>query len=63
MSVSGKENDVAKCLDVLFKRLDAAKLVPLTILKSESHKEHYESVLMLAFRRLIPLSQVAQYVV
>jgi hypothetical protein len=52
-----KPKDVAACLEVLFKRLDAAKLAPETILKSEAHREHYESILMFAFRKL----QAARY--
>jgi len=55
--MSPKEKDVAKCLESLFKRLDAAKLAPETILKSAAQKEHYESILMFAFRKL----QAARY--
>jgi len=40
--MSAKEKDVAKCLETVFKRLDAAKLAPETILKSEAQKEHYD---------------------
>ncbi|MCC6887500.1 MAG: hypothetical protein IT536_03110 [Hyphomicrobiales bacterium] len=44
-------------LELLFKKLDAAKLAPQTILKSPAHKEHYETILMFAFRKL----QAARY--
>lgn len=50
--MSAKRKDVADRLEVLFKRLDEAKLVPETILKSEAHRDNYESVLMFAFRKL-----------
>lgn len=44
-------------LEALFKLLDAAQLVPATILTSENHKQHYESLLMFAFSKL----KAAQY--
>jgi len=52
-----KPKDVADCLETLFKSLDVAKLAPETILKSEAQREHYESILMFAFRKL----QAARY--
>jgi hypothetical protein len=55
--VSVKSGDVFSYLDALFKRLDAAKLAPHTLLKSEAHKQHYETTLMFAFRKL----QAARY--
>lgn len=55
--MSTKEKDVAECLEALFERLDTAKLTPETILKSEGDREHYESILMFAFRKL----QAARY--
>jgi hypothetical protein len=44
-------------MDQLFSQLDAAKLAPVTVLKSEAQKEHYESLVMFAFRKL----QAARY--
>jgi hypothetical protein len=55
--MSAKEEKVYECLEALFKRLDAAKLAPVSILASEAQKEHYESTLMFAFRKL----QAARY--
>jgi hypothetical protein len=55
--MSAKRKDVAGRLEVLFKRLDEAKLAPETILKSESQRGNYESILMFAFRKL----QAARY--
>jgi hypothetical protein len=52
-----KQNDVFEHLEALFKNLDAAKLAPETILKSEAQKEHYEAYVMFAFRKL----QAARY--
>jgi len=50
-------SSIADHLGALFKKLDAAKLTPYTILKSKAHKEHYETILMFAFRKL----QAARY--
>jgi hypothetical protein len=55
--MAAKQSDVAEHLEALFKNLDAAKLAPETILKSEAHKEHYETLVMFAFRKL----QAARY--
>lgn len=52
-----KTDHVADNLDTLFNRLDEAKLSPETMLKTEGHKEHYESTAMFAFRKL----QAARY--
>lgn len=55
--MSAKKKDVTECLDALFKQLYKAKLAPETLLKSEAQREHYESLLMFAFRKL----QAARY--
>jgi hypothetical protein len=55
--MSAKRKEAVECLEVLFTRLDEAKLAPETILKSEAQREHYESILMFAFRKL----QAARY--
>jgi hypothetical protein len=55
--MSAKGEKVYECLEALFKRLDAAKLAPVSILANEAQKEHYESTLMFAFRKL----QAARY--
>jgi hypothetical protein len=52
-----KQCDVVEHLEALFKNLDAAKLTPETVLKSEAQKEHYETYVMFAFRKL----QAARY--
>jgi hypothetical protein len=41
----------------LFELLDKAKLAPATVLKTEAQKEHYETLLMFAFRK----RQAARY--
>jgi hypothetical protein len=51
------EHKVAADIDKLFKCLDAAKLTPESIIKSDAHREHYESLIMFAFRKL----QAARY--
>jgi hypothetical protein len=55
--MTAKQSDVAEHLEALFKNLDAAQLAPKTILKSKAHKEHYETYVMFAFRKL----QAARY--
>jgi hypothetical protein len=52
-----KAKEVTAVMEVLFKLLDKADISPSTILKSDAHKEHYESLLMFAFRKL----QAARY--
>jgi hypothetical protein len=52
-----KPSDVFEQLEVLFKNLDEANLAPETIFKSEAQKEHYETHVMFAFRKL----QAARY--
>ena len=44
-------------MDALFLKLDKAPLAPASIFKTEAQKEHYESLLMFAFRK----RQGAQY--
>lgn len=44
-------------MDKLFERLDSAKFIPDTMLKSAAHKKHHETKVMFAFRKL----QAAQY--
>jgi hypothetical protein len=48
----GLPSDLTIPAEALFKNLDAAKLAPETILKSEAQKEHYETNVMFAFRKL-----------
>ncbi len=50
--LSLEQNDVADLLQPLFERLDAVELTPESILASEAQKEHYESSLMFALRKL-----------
>jgi hypothetical protein len=52
-----KPQDVVPRMEVLFELLDKAKLAPATILKTEAQKEHYETLLMFAFRK----QQAARY--
>lgn len=47
-----KSPDVVALQEELFILLDNAKLVPVTILNSQKHKEHYETLAMFAFRKL-----------
>ena len=46
------KSPLEQSLDKLFGKLDAAKIFDKAILKSESSKEHYETRLMFAFRKL-----------
>jgi hypothetical protein len=52
-----KPQDVVALMEALFALLDKAKLAPATILKTEAQKEHYETLLMFAFRK----RQAARY--
>lgn len=52
-----KPQDIVSRMGALFELLDEAKLAPATILKTEAQKEHYETLLMFAFRK----RQAARY--
>jgi hypothetical protein len=55
--MKSKIKTIVANMDSLFKLLDAAKLAPESILKSDAQKEHYESLVMFAYRKF----QAAQY--
>jgi trehalose-6-phosphate synthase len=49
--MKSKNKDIVSRMDNLFERLDAAKLAPVTVLNSDAQKEHYETLLMFAYRK------------
>ena len=51
VAVKAADADVFTLQEKLFALLDKAKLAPATILNSEKHKEHYETLAMFAFRK------------
>jgi hypothetical protein len=55
--MSLETDDLVALLDDLFAALDAVELAPRSIINSDTHKEHYETLAMFAFRKL----QAAQY--
>jgi hypothetical protein len=49
--MKSKSQKIVSRMDDLFKRLDAVKLAPASVLKSDTQKEHYESLVMFAYRK------------
>jgi hypothetical protein len=55
--MKSRNKEITMLMDALFVCLDKAKLAPATVLKSDAQKEHYESLVMFAYRKF----QAARY--